>query len=311
MRHVRMPALVVVAALAIMAVAVTAALAAKPEWGQCYAKASGKYANANCTTKAKKGDGAYEWRKGTEIAKKGFTGAGGRGLLYTSTTPCKSACVNEKGEVTQEGKEFKEKETFFPASVECASETATGEASGKNDVKNVHVTFKGCVFFETFPCSNTANSGEIDTSVLKGELGIIEKAKNEVGVMLTPETKKGTFAKFSCTVGLSTEVGVVAKRGGPPAYPPKGGNDEIISPITPIDEMSSSFTQEYKAANLRDGLYCYHCYNIPENFEKKPQATLEAYIYNTETPQNKSFWEPAAEEITNVNTPEEAVEIRG
>ena len=68
MRHVRMLGLCLVAVFAVAAIAASSA-SALPEWGQCEAKAGGKYSDRNCQTKAKKGKGEYEWRKATEVGK--------------------------------------------------------------------------------------------------------------------------------------------------------------------------------------------------------------------------------------------------
>ena len=66
MRHVRMLGLSLVAVFAICAYAVASA-SALPEFGKCEAKAGGKYSNSNCTVKAKKGTGSYEWKSSTKF----------------------------------------------------------------------------------------------------------------------------------------------------------------------------------------------------------------------------------------------------
>ena len=66
--------------------------------------------------------------------------------------------------------------------------------------------------------------------------------------------------------------------------------------------MSDSFTQIY-TTNEEDE-------NIPNKFEGKPLQVLEAEIYNTNEPEYMSAWSKAGESITNVNTPEEEVEIK-
>ena len=84
-------------------------------------------------------------------------------------------------------------------------------------------------------------------------MGHIKKSTHEVGVVLNPEAKKGLFAKFECALGIITEVGVPQKNQGPPFYEAKtGGGDAIISPITPVNQMTSSFTQVYSSStNVR------------------------------------------------------------
>ena len=92
MRHVRMLGLCLVAALALGAYAVSSASASGPEWGKCEAKTGGKYKDANCTEKAKKGQGAYEWRKGASLKNVPFTGenVGSGGVLSTELYLCSS-----------------------------------------------------------------------------------------------------------------------------------------------------------------------------------------------------------------------------
>ena len=76
-------------ALAVIALVASSAMAGKPEWGQCYAKKGGKYANSNCATKAKKGKGEYEWRKGTAVTgNRSFRGVGGKSLLKAAYASC-------------------------------------------------------------------------------------------------------------------------------------------------------------------------------------------------------------------------------
>ncbi len=300
MRHVRMIGLAAAAVLAVAAFAASSAFAATPEWGQCYAKAGGKYANSNCTTKAKKGAGTYEWRKGAQVAHKKFTGQGGTGILNSYMEFCvrgnrDPACSEEQIE--------KEEPTVLPLYVECTTEHAVGEASGKDEVANVVVVFKGCKALGSLPCSNSSNAEEVKVNVLKGELGFINKSNDEVGVDLTPVAKKGSFAQFNCGEILTTTVGVSTSKKETPVYPgKKGGGDGIISPITPINQMSDAFTQTYTTTEADE--------NIPNKFEGKALQVLEAEIYNTNEPEYKSAWSKAGESITNVNTPEEEVEIK-
>ena len=138
-----------------------------------------------------------------------------------------------------------------------------------------------------------------------GTLGYISKANKEVGVDLTPTKKKGSFAQFSCGAFLGTVVGEAGKAGpheGGPVYKPKGGGDAIISPITPVNEMTKQFTQVYTTNEADE--------NIPNKFEKGPLQVLESYTYNAEEPQLSWLWGKAGESITNVNTSNEAAEIK-
>ncbi len=299
MKHLRITAVALVAVLAIAAALATSASAAGPEWGQCYAKAGGKY-SANCLTKVK--GGGYEWRKGADVAHKGFTGEASKGTLNAAYTICGE---DERNPTPCEEIEPGEDKTII--SVECSGheggpgEQDHGETSGKNKVANVSVTFRGCVALGSIPCANTPNEGEVQIDPLAGELGTIETGE-KVGLLLTPKTKKGEFAKFSCAGILSSVVGEGNSKEGT-AYPgKKGGNDGIISTIGPINRMTTTLTQEY-TINAEDE-------NQPTHFTGKAIDLLESYLYNEYEPQYSSKWSKAGETVTAVNTPEEEGEIK-
>jgi hypothetical protein len=296
MRHLRMIGLCLVAVFAIASVAATSA-SALPEWGQCYvqAKHEGKYTDKNCTVKAKKVSekftGEFEWRKSTEVKSKGFNGEGGTGILTTTFIICEPNPKRVPGTCASKGET---EEKLGPISVECGTEVAFGEASGTKEVRNVAVTFNGCKLFGTSTCSNTPTEGEIRVNALKGTLGYISKSKKEVGVLLEPVIKKGEFAKFTCaSVNLSTTVGVGNATEGC-AYPlPACGGDGIISPITPVNQMTAALTQVYAINGSEE--------NIPTKFEGKPIKLLEAFTANPSEPEVSSKWSKAGETITNVN----------
>jgi hypothetical protein len=310
MRHIRMVGLCLVAVFAIAAVAATSA-SALPEWGQCYvqAKHEGKYANAGCTVKAKKVSekftGEFEWRKGTEVAKKHFEGGnvGSGGVLAGEYIGCEIGGEGDKyrGPNCEGNGGTKNVLLGKPISVECESEHNSGEAAGAKEVKNVAVVFRGCKVLGSIPCSN-ALEGEIRVNTLKGTLGYINKSKKEVGVLLQPFVKHGEFTKFNCGSSIATVVGEGNEKEGC-AYPlPACGGDGIISPITPVNTMTSAFTQTYTMNEKFE--------NIPSKLEGKRIELLESYLYNAETPEYTSMWSKAGETITNANTPEEAVEIK-
>jgi hypothetical protein len=298
-RHVRMLGLCLVA-LAAMAVSASTAFAAGPEFGQCVAKAGGKYADAACQTKAKKHTGTYEWLKASQVSHRKFRGEGGAGVLVTTLDFCERG--DQKVNPSCGGEEKEER--LGPIRVECTSENAVGEvSSSKGKINNVVVKFQGCKIFGSAPCSNSSNEGEIIVNTLKGSLGYINKANKEVGVDLNPAKKKGEFAKFTCIGTLTTIVGVgTSEKGFQPVYPGKGGGDGIISPITPVNQMTSTLTQVYTVNATEE--------NIPSQFEGKPLQLLEDYTYNNGEPEYRSAWSKAGEEITNVNTGEEEVEIK-
>jgi hypothetical protein len=310
MRHVRMLGMCLVAVFAVAAVAATSAMAL-PEWGKCEAREGGKYADSNCTVKAKKGAGSFEWIKGKNLKPVRFSGEniGSGGVLNTQLMFCegseniqehripKSKCVEQGGEVTDALGEN--------TAVECEYEHNTGEAVGTKGIDNVAVVFHGCKLFGSAPCSNGPNEGEIRVNPLKGELGYISASEHKVGVLLEPAKKHGEFAKFDCAGILDTVVGVGNTKEGA-WYEPEnhGGYDGIISPITPVNQMTSKYTQVYTADPETHQ-------NIPSNFAGKHSEVLEDYVYNAESPENHgTLWSPADEEITNENTAAEEGEIK-
>jgi hypothetical protein len=301
--------LCLVAVCAIVAAAATSA-SALPEWGKCEAKAGGKYLDSNCTKKGTlKNPGSFEFKKGTEVGNVKFTGEGGAGILTVDGRICKGNAGGggiEVSEGSERTKKCEEGGVIEPGtnSVECTSENATGEQFGTKEVKNVNVTFHGCSAAGVLPCQNTATEGEIKTHTLKGALGYISKSKKEVGVSLTPVKAKAHFADFECAKAILSSVGVGNPITEGCAYKEttKCGGDGIISPITPVNEMTSTFTQVYTANAAFE--------NIPSKFEGKPRESLEAFLAIAERPANSTLWSKSTEVITNVNTPAEPGEIK-
>ena len=324
MRHVRMLGLCLIATLAIAAV-VTSSASALPEWGKCVKTGpGGKYSDANCTVKAKKGAGEYTWKKGAELAPVPFAGesVGSGGVLSTAARECvggtyssqrvtRAKCLEGGGEEAEAGYQSEIK-------IECSKENNTGEAVGKNQIANVHVTFKGCQIFGSAPCTGYEEGleeGEIKTKTLKGTLGYPEpegKQKHEAAVLLEPAAKGKPFAEFSCLGGfVKTVVGVGNKNEGAvyeDGYPPAGsgkehhgGYDGIISPITPVNTMTTEYTQVYTVDYEKEE-------NIPNKLQGKHISLLEDYL---ELGAEVSLqWGAAGEEVTNVNTATEAGEIK-
>lgn len=192
----------------------------------------------------------------------------------------------------------------------CSAETSTGETVGKNSVEHVHVTFTGCAALGVYPCSN-AGPEEIKTEELKGKLGYISKSGHEAGIVLEPAHGK-VFASFRCPeitafigvgVGNNKEGAEFTSSGciGPcvgttPEEEKHGGYHGIISPIRPVNKMTSSFTQEYKV-ETDEG----HYLNASKAFEGKHIDELESYLENEERKES-TMWSSAGEEITNTNT---------
>jgi len=310
-----MVGLSLVAVFAIAAIAATSA-SALPEWGKCEAKAGGNYTDSNCTVKAKpKGTGSFEWRKGKELANVKFTGhsVGSGGVLSSVGLECQGGtsgfqrvsrkkCEEGGGKVVED---FTAEEPIF---VECATETNSGETSSTNKILNVLVKFTGCAAFGSLPCQSSGlKEGEIKTNLLKGQLGYISKPAKEAGVVLSPAKAKGQFAEFACPgIGLGTAVGVGNSKEGA-FYEPEttGGYDGIISPITPVNTMTSEYTQVFTTTVTGKALE-----NVPNKFEGKHRDSLEDYIFQVGSPNESLMWSAAGEEITNVNTSAEPGEIK-
>lgn len=314
-----MVGLCLIAVFVLAAITAGSASAKTPEWGKCEAKAGGKYEDSNCQTKAKGKTGvhAYEWAKGTTLPNIKFTSknkVSGHGGVLTGNT---RVCVGPKAEqfeearwtraaCTAKGGHFEEEEA---PPIECEEETAAGEQTGKNKVANVHVTFTGCKAIGSIPCNSPAlASGEIKTNELKGELGYINAKTTpvQVGVLLTPTKKNGAFTQLECpALALALVVGVGNSKEGANYEPEsKGGWDGIISPITPVNTMSSTFEQVYTVNPVTHE-------NEPSSFEGKHIDLLEDYFHFPLTkPERTQSWSAAGEEVTTVNTPAEAGEIK-
>jgi hypothetical protein len=223
---------------------------------ECVAQKHGEYTNSTCTTKSTKPKkGKFE-----KISPR-FKGEGGAGVLDATFFFCVHGDqINNKfcQELAEEEHRAPDSEKYINIlnsnKVECTSESAEGELSGTKEVKNIHVAFHGC-HFGSFSCQNTQTAeGEVKVNPLVGEIGYISKANKEVGVVLHPATAGGLFAEFQCGAdyvqvgaGPSTWTNKLGTTTEGPWYS-GSGNDGIISPVTPVDRMSSTETQEYKTA---------------------------------------------------------------
>jgi hypothetical protein len=369
MRRIRIVGLCLIAVFAVVAVAATSASAAEPEWGHCVAHKKGEYTEGNCKTKsAKAHKGKFEWLSGavgcyaqkkgeytnssctTKSAKahKGkyektgggkFTAAGGAGVLKTFLYSCRLPGQNG-GNHPGSRVPHEDCESFYggiPVQVECASEHASGESAGSDEVANVSVRFTGCSTFGLPATSPGLPAGEIQTNQLKGRLGYINKSAHEVGVLLEPAAAGGQFAEFEVLEGeLMEHVGVGSATEGAfyeEAHGAPTGNDGIISPIVPVNQMTHTFTQNYRIevkepylplscpisplscprgteSGLDEGTQDEDDLNIPSHFEGGQFEALEVHQVNTESNETTA-WAPAGEEITNVNTVEGEAEIKG
>jgi hypothetical protein len=301
----------------------------------CFPQKHGKYKDAGCTElDEKKGapKGKYEKTGGPK-----FTGEGGAGILKGTFDECELANGEyDKARIPRAGcvgGPENPHEGYVPfgytPDVECTSETAKGEAAGTDEVTGVSVRFKGCTVFGEPAETIGLPAGEVQVNPLKGRLGYIKKSTHEVGVLLEPATAKGLFAEFEVLegaiifhvgVGSATE-GSFYETGGHAGEP--SGHDGIISPVTPVDQMTHTFAQTYraergeipcpKAENCKSeaGEVMGDYRNIPSSFEGGQLEELEAFVTEPAEPGFTTEWQSAGEEITNVNTVEGEAEIKG
>jgi hypothetical protein len=301
MRHLRMVGLALVAVFAMAAVVATSALAL-PEFGKCevQAKHEGKYANNNCTTKAKvvntKPTGEFEWTPMTKVknsnTNKEFSSLHGNleselepATLTTSFRYCSPS--EEKLAKCRAGETEEHTGTI---KVECIDSLVRGTFSAKSakEVLNITVKYYGCKSLG-FPCGNGSTTGQIETDKLKGALGYINKSTKEVGVDIKPQSGK-EFAKFQCGNALQIIVGEGTEAEGP-AYPPKGGGDGVIGVVTPVNSMVNEITTAFTANEATSE-------NIPSKLEGKSIQVLEDYANNLTRPGHATLWSPAGQTQT-------------
>lgn len=300
----------------------------------CFPQKQGKYKDSGCTEldeKKGKAKGKYEKTGGPKFTSEGTS----PGILKTTFDLCEKGGEDRTEPYSRKGcEEAGGTPSEEPIFVECTSEHDSGEASGLNEVKNVNVEFEGCKALGAFPAETEGSEGtpqhkeyiesgggqsvgshpeRITVNVLKGRLGYINKSATpepEVGILLEPVAAPGLFTRFLIgIVNLETEVGVGNATEGA-YYKPEatGGNDGLISPVTPINTMTHTFKQVYKL-NTAPG---HEFENVPSHFEGGQFEGLEdAAKYPFEAPAIGSAWSGAGEEIADENTVEGEAEIKG
>jgi hypothetical protein len=154
-----------------------------PEFGRCVkvVVGTGSYENGGCTKAG--GSGRYEWLPG--VVKTGFLTSKKQGTISVG-------------------------HTAGGRQMTCPGESGSGQYSGLRNVSNVVFRVTGC---ETagLKCQSTgAAVGEVVTSELDGELGIIKKSsegpiKDKIGLDLFPPGHAGAWVEFTCA-GLHTVV---------------------------------------------------------------------------------------------------------
>jgi hypothetical protein len=143
-----------------------------PEYGRCLkvAKNTGTYSSSACT--ATGGSKSYEWLPGVE-----------------------------RTHITIVGKAAK-LETTSAKRIKCASSSGAGSYTDTKSLGGITVTFTGCKYGKA-SCQTEGNAaGEVSTSTLAGELGVIQpgetQAADQIGLALRRAAGPGPIATFSC-----------------------------------------------------------------------------------------------------------------
>jgi hypothetical protein len=166
------------------------------------------------------------------------------------------------------------------AKVTCAKTGSAGEYTGAKTASAV-ITLTGCVHAGTkAPCQSSGEtSGEIVTGELSGKLGFIA---DEVA---------GSAPDVSIGLDLSGQPSLLsAECAGQKEALVVGGS--VIAPIGKLDEMSKSFSLDFKAeAGIQ----------APEAFEEAPKDTLVASLgFGEEQAGLTSSQKLANEELTEI-----------
>lgn len=141
----------------------------------------GQYSNVGCT-RAAPDDGRFQWT----------AGAGAVG--FTSSASGVTFSMSKK-----------------PRTIHCASASGTGEYTGDTGVI-VRFTFTNCAS-GPFACHGNAQPpGVIVSSLLGGEVGLLNAADGQVGVELAPiSASEPDFADFECPIPVQLKGAVVGK----------------------------------------------------------------------------------------------------
>jgi FG-GAP repeat len=157
-----------------------------PELGRCKKvnPGEGSYGNSACT--ALLGGGKHEWFP--RLIKEGFTLNLAEGNVKLETTTA--------------------------TKVLCAGEHASGEFEGRREAARIKIVLTGCELSGAKCSSESAGEGEILTSSLGGELGMVEfnevPGKNKAGMPLSPEHSAEPVMAFTCgATSVSIRGGVI------------------------------------------------------------------------------------------------------
>lgn len=290
MRRVRMVGLCLVAVLAVAGVASASASAVLPEWGGCEAKAEGRYEDAACTvvTHHRRTNGHYEWYTGAAFAE-GYGVEGYRffpviGPTSFETTGGKTiACSGGNGE----------------------SRIELGNAP--NEVKEILLTFTGCES-EGRECASPQQlegPGGItnyqqwgNEEALRGKLVFVAgrgTGSPTVGLTLESFDNKSETAEQRRLLTAICQGAIETVWLGQGR---KGGN-RLISLITPVDEMTTDFTQTFSES--APGI------QSPSTAEHGPERYLQEFLNHK---WERSAWVSSFEDISEEEAPPIEIKAR-
>ncbi len=206
----------------------------------------GQYANSSCTSAAAD-DGKFQWQAGAEA---GFASSASSATFSMSRKP----------------------------RIHCAGVSGTGEYTGTTSVI-VQLTFTNCTS-GAFVCHGVAQPpGVIVSSLLKGEVGLLDDAEGRVGMELSPTSaSEPDFADFECPLPVRLKGSIVGR-------------------VRTINNMSTTIRVHVGAKN---GVQTY------PGLEGHEPALLTLTAGSGENTRT----ETAALKMRLVDTSEEAVEIR-
>ena len=225
--------------------------AASPAWWACektVPKNTGHFSDKACSTAVESG-GKYELQPGIGKGKafKGKDKTGGRKLWIV-------APVGE-------------------ADVECAAVAYSGHVAAPNRVTGASLAFSKCELFGG-PCTS------FTTPALSGELGWLNKAKEQAGVSLTDEAEPGVgyIAQFSCQIGS----------GGPVLFRIHGAF--VGEQLGDVGVLSATATTHWVVHEEQhpEGSPKFDWVN-QTGFEEGPVGVLETEI---NSPESKGAWVP-------------------
>jgi hypothetical protein len=234
MKGIRTMGACLLAALSIVAVAASSALAANalPEAGRCVKVpiGTGAYTAGTCITHSTKGGGTWEWIPVSSTEKQTFLGSGTEVTLTTAGHP----------------------------PIKCIDANVNGEYSGPKTA-TVTVEFQGCTNPAAAQCQsvqNPNNKSEIKTFPLEAELGFIKNQVIEgktlvvVGLDLKPQPPLTELAAYECS-GSGETAHVTGS---------------VIGRVSPIDKMTTTLNLAYVATRGGE--------QRPQQFEGGPLDTL-------------------------------------